>query len=291
MTRYSHLRWLPALGGLLAAGVLVLSAAPSSATIVCPTGIKPPSPYCTNVPPTATTGKATEVRGTSATLNGVAGPNVSGGDITQYYFEYGRTTSYGTQTPVGTIGSCPAGISPPSPYCNVPKTESVSAGLSNLTPCTRYHFQLLASNPDKSGLVTGGDQAFTTAFSPPISFLSAPHRVRAGKRFTVKFTLRYKAKVKIEIVRRRGGTVATFNYGTLPAGRHKQTIRAPRRRGNYTLVVIAKLSCGQQRDSAKADRSLSTTHLGRRVERPPAKAGGLALGGRTRLASSRPAPR
>ena len=62
MTRYSHLRWLAALGGLLAAGVMALSAAPSGATIVCPNGIKPPSPYCTNVPPTATTSKATEVR-------------------------------------------------------------------------------------------------------------------------------------------------------------------------------------------------------------------------------------
>ena len=195
MTRYSHLRWLPALGGLVAAGVLVLSAAPSSATIVCPTGIKPPSPYCTNVPPTATTGKATEVKGTSATLNGVAGPNVSGGDITQYYFEYGRTTNYGSTTPPGTIGSCPSGISPPSPYCNVPKTEPVSARISNLTPCTAYHFQLVATNSD--GTAKGGDQKFKTGFAPPIAFVSAPRSVRAGRRFQVKFTLSYAAKVKI----------------------------------------------------------------------------------------------
>jgi hypothetical protein len=249
MTRYSHLRWLPALGGLVAAGVLVLSAAPSSATIVCPTGIKPPSPYCTNVPPTATTGKATEVKGTSATLNGVAGPNVSGGDITQYYFEYGRTTNYGSTTPPGTIGSCPSGISPPSPYCNVPKTEPVSARISNLKPCTAYHYQLVATNSD--GTAQGGDQKFTTGFAPPIAFVSAPGSVRAGRRFQVKFTLRYAAKVKIEVARRFGRTVVTYNYGTLSAGRHKKTITAPFRAGNYTLAVIAKLSCGQQRDSQK----------------------------------------
>ena len=40
MTRYSHLRWLAPLGGLVAAGLIALSAAPASATIVCPTGIK-----------------------------------------------------------------------------------------------------------------------------------------------------------------------------------------------------------------------------------------------------------
>src|ERR1700733_3495535 len=174
MTRYSHLRWLAALG--VAVGVIAVSAGPSGATIVCPPGIKPPSPYCTNVPPTATTGKATNVRGTSATLNGVAGPNVSGGDITQYYFEYGRTTHYGSTTPPGTIGSCPSGISPPSPYCNVPKTEPVSARISSLQPCTAYHFQLVATNSD--GSAKGGDQKFTTAFAPPIALLSAPGSVR-----------------------------------------------------------------------------------------------------------------
>jgi hypothetical protein len=249
MTRFWHLRWLAALGGLVAAGVMVVSAAPTQATIVCPPGIKPPSSYCANVPPTATTGTATEVKGTTATLNGVAGPNVSGGDITQYFFQYGRTTSYGSQTPPGQIGACPVGISPPSPYCNIPKTQPVSADISGLTPCTAYHYELVATNPD--GSANGGDQKFTTAFAPPISFFGAPTRVRARRRFKVKFSLRYAAKVKIQIARRFGGPVVTFNYGKLSAGRYDQTIRAPGRRGTYTLSVIAKLSCGQQRVTQK----------------------------------------
>ena len=182
MTRYSHLRWLAALGGLVAAGVMVVSAAPTQATIVCPVGIKPPSKYCTNVPPVATTGNATKVTGTGATLNGVAGPNVTGGDITQYYFEYGPYHQYGFQTPPGTIGSCPAGISPPSPYCNVPKTQPVSADISNLTPCTAYHFQLLATNPDGSAI--GGDMKFTTSFAPPIGSSAAPTKSRLGRSST-----------------------------------------------------------------------------------------------------------
>ena len=250
MTRYSHLRWLAPLGGLVAVGALALSAAPSGATIVCPSGIKPPSPYCTNVLPTATTGNATNVSGTRATLNGVAGPNVTGGDITQYFFEYGQTTSYGSQTPTGTIGSCPSGITPPSPYCNVPKTQSVSANISNLKPCTTYHFQLVANNPDGPA-PPGGDQRFTTAFAPPLSHVTAPSQVKARHRFKVKFTLRFAAKVKIVLKKKNGGTVATVNYGTLPAGRYNQSITAPRRKGNYVLTVIAKLSCGTQSVSQK----------------------------------------
>src|ERR1700761_1391658 len=118
MTSYSRLKWLALLGVLAATCASGLLAAPGSATIVCPQGVKPPSPYCVNVPPTATTRNATHVRATRATLNGVAGPNVRNGDITQYFFEYGTTTAYGSQTRPGTIGSCPFGVTPPSPYCN-----------------------------------------------------------------------------------------------------------------------------------------------------------------------------
>jgi hypothetical protein len=247
MTRYSHLRWVAPLGGLVAAGLIALSAAPAGATIVCPTGIKPPSPYCTNVLPTATTGSATKVGAKKATLNGVAGPNVSGGDITQYFFKYGKTTNYGSQTPTGTVGSCPVGISPPSPYCNVPKTQNVSANISGLAPCTSYHFQLFASNTDGSA-PPAGDMTFTTAFAPPLTNVNAPTNVNAGRRFKVKFGLKYNTQ-RVRIVIRRGKNgpvVSSTSFGPLAPGRHSVTVRAPNRRGNYILSVIAKLSCGSQ---------------------------------------------
>ena len=251
MTRYSHLRWLAPLGGLVAAGLIALSAAPASSTVVCPTGITPPSPYCTNVPPTATTGSATNVGAKKATLNGVAGPNVSGGDITQYFFKYGKTTNYSSQTPTGTIGSCPVGISPPSPYCNVPKTQNVSANISGLSPCTRYHFQLFASNSD--GSAQAGDQTFATAFAPPLTNVNAPSKVNAGRRFKVKFALKYDTKrVTIAIRRGKHGPVVTStSFGPLAPGRHSVTLRAPHKRGNYFLEIIARLSCGSQTFSQK----------------------------------------
>jgi hypothetical protein len=245
MTRYSHLRRLALLGGLAAAGASAVLAGPGNATLVCPNGVKPPSPYCTNVKPTAVTQPATNVTGTSATLNGTAGAGVSGGDPTQYFFEYGKTTAYGSQTPTGTLGSCPAGITPPSPYCTTPSATHVSADISKLTPCTRYHFQLVATNAD--GTTPGGDQTFKTKFAPPLKDVKAPHKVKAGHKFKVKFTLRFDAKsVTILIKTKSGRVVRSVTFGPVSAGRHSVKIRAPRRKGNYILVVRAKLSCGSE---------------------------------------------
>jgi hypothetical protein len=245
MTRHSHLKWLVLLAGLVAVGVSGLLAASGSATIVCPQGIKPPSPYCVNVPPIAVTGNASHVRATSATLNGVAGPNVRNGDVTQYYFEYGTTTAYGSQTRLGTIGRCPFGITPPSPYCNVPKKKRVSADIWRLAPCTTYHFQLVAQSPD--GVTDGGDNTFTTRFAPPLTGVFAPNSVRGGDQFTVFYGLQYDTdSVTILIAAPYGGVLQAVNLGPQSAGWHFQTLTAPNQRGNYILAVVAKLSCGRQ---------------------------------------------
>ena len=41
--------------------------------------------------------------------------------------------------------------------------------------------------------------------------------------------------MKIQIARKFGGPVVTYSYGTLRPGRYARTIKAPGRRGNYTL--------------------------------------------------------
>ena len=160
MKRHFQLGRLAALGGLVAVGVLGMSAVPTGATIVCPKGIKPPNPYCTNVPPEAKTQPANKITATSAQLNGRVGPDVRGGDITHYFFEYGRTRFYFGRTLIGTVGWCPRGIDPPSPYCTVPKAERVSVYISGLTPCSNYHFRVVAFNPD--GFAKGADETFRT---------------------------------------------------------------------------------------------------------------------------------
>jgi hypothetical protein len=243
MTRY--LRRLAPLCGLVAAAVVAVSAAPASATVVCPPGVTPPSSYCSNVKPTAITGVATNINGNKATLNGTAGARVTGGDPTQWFFRWGTTTAYGHQTPTQTLGACPAGITPPSQYCSTPAAQGVSAGISGLTACTTYHFQLFATNPD--GTTPGGDKTFRRGFEKPLKNFKTPRHVRRHQRFKVRFTLVFNAKVKVLIKRRRNGSIlTTYNYGNLRAGNHTKTIRAPRRRGDYTLEVFARLSCGSQ---------------------------------------------
>jgi hypothetical protein len=101
----------------------------------------------------ATTAAATSVTSTQATVNGAEVP----GGIYEgsYYFKYGRSTAYGSQTPTVALGP---GLS----------AESVSATISGLAPATTYHYQLVAT--DTVGTTRlGVDQHFTT--SPSLALL------------------------------------------------------------------------------------------------------------------------
>ena len=122
----------------------------------------------------------------------------------------------------------------------------MSADISSLTPCTTYHFQLFASNPDAATPANGGDKKFTTVFAPPLTKVTSPNQVKSRHRFKVQFTLRYVANVRIVISKKNGRVVQTFRYGTLPAGHYTPTVVAPTQTGKYVVEVIAKLSCGKQ---------------------------------------------
>lgn len=95
--------------------------------------------------PVAETGSARNIGSTSATLEGQVSPN---GTPTSYYFQYGTTTAYGSQTP--TAGPLKGNAS-----------KSVSADVSGLRPSTGYHYRLVATSADGTSL--GKDAAFTTA--------------------------------------------------------------------------------------------------------------------------------
>jgi hypothetical protein len=96
--------------------------------------------------PTATTGVATSVSTSGATLNGMVNAN---GESTTVTFEYGLTAGYGTMVT--------AAQSPVTGSSNTP----VSAVLSSLDPNTTYHFRVVAENT--GGTVYGDDASFTTA--------------------------------------------------------------------------------------------------------------------------------
>jgi hypothetical protein len=94
--------------------------------------------------PTVFTSAATGVSSASATLNGSVTPN---GAPTNYYFEYGTTTKYGSKTAENGVKNGSG--------------ESVSAVASGLAASTTYHFRAVG----KAGgsLQQGGDQTFTTS--------------------------------------------------------------------------------------------------------------------------------
>ncbi len=96
-------------------------------------------------PPRATTGSATNVSITGATLTGqAANPDVQTASV---FFKYGTTTAYGSQTA-------------PQPLSASSGSTSFSAGLGGLKPGTKYHFALVVVNPD--GTAVGSDQSFAT---------------------------------------------------------------------------------------------------------------------------------
>src|SRR4249919_1704088 len=78
--------------------------------------------------PTAITGSVSSVGGTSATVNGTVNP---GGVATDWWFEYGTSTAYGSKTATTDAGSGSANV-------------SVSKALAGLSPATTYHYRLVA---------------------------------------------------------------------------------------------------------------------------------------------------
>jgi hypothetical protein len=108
----------------------------------------------TPLPPTASTSTASSVQERQAKLNGAVTPN---GSDTYYYFQYGTTTSYGSNMPA------PPGSDAGSGTGSVPE----SATITSLELATTYHYRLVASNA--GGTTHGSDQTFTT-HSPTVAF-------------------------------------------------------------------------------------------------------------------------
>ena len=108
--------------------------------------------------PDVTTGNATNVSGTSATLNGHVDP-AGGGNIIDCHFDYGTDTSYGTSVPC-------------VPAAPISSPTDVSADISGLSPSTLYHFRLVAANA--AGTVRGGDSTFAFSFLTFIDSFGSP---------------------------------------------------------------------------------------------------------------------
>jgi hypothetical protein len=114
--------------------------------------------------PTATTGKATSITPTGATLNGGVNPN---GAATTYLFQFGTTRLYESKT-----GELSAGKGTKGKHVKI-----VIAGV--LAPDTTYHYRLVARN--SKGLTFGKDRTFKTHKQPlGVSLAATPNPIHAG---------------------------------------------------------------------------------------------------------------
>ncbi len=107
--------------------------------------------------PDVTTGAASNVISTTATLSGQLDPD-GAGEVTDCHFEYGESEAYGEIAP----------CSPAAPYAN---PTAVTAELTGLHVDTTYHFRLSAANANGPNL--GSDQTFQTGGPPTTSEESA----------------------------------------------------------------------------------------------------------------------
>jgi hypothetical protein len=109
-------------------------------------------------PPAATTGAASAITGTGASVAGSVTPN---GLATSYVFEYGTTASFGSISAPASAGSGAAAV-------------PVSATLSGLTAGTTYLYRLVASNSLGTAVGAVGSFRTTGAGAAPSVVTQAP---------------------------------------------------------------------------------------------------------------------
>ncbi len=98
----------------------------------------------TSSKPVAVTSNATDITSSSAVLRGMVNPK---GLATTYWFQYGPTTSYGSNTTKRSAGSGSA-------------NSNVNESIAGLSAANTYHGRLVASN--SAGITYGVDVAFDT---------------------------------------------------------------------------------------------------------------------------------
>ena len=186
--------------------------------------------------PTAATTPATKLAATSATLNGDIVPSQND---TTFFFQYGTTTDYGTQTPTqGPVQGNPT------------KSKSVSADVTGLQPQTTYQYRLVATN--SAGTSFGANVAFTTpaAGGAPgkgntLSIAAAPATIIYGNRAVISGRLSGPNNAGVTVTLQRnffpftGGFTDAGSATTDNKGDYSFTVRPTR---NVRYRVSAKTS-------------------------------------------------
>jgi len=120
------------------------------------------------VAPTVTTGRATGIGQSIATLHGRIDPN---GTRTDYRFQFGTTKLYGASTVAVDAG-------------NGNKPVNVKHVFGALAPATTYHYRLVGIRGSR--VWVGADRTFKTKRQPlGVSLAATPNPIRAGRPTTL----------------------------------------------------------------------------------------------------------
>ena len=183
--------------------------------------------------PSATTGAATGVTRTGATLNGTVDP---GGTATSWHFEYGTTEAYGLRSAGGDAEE-------PGP---------VSMAVQGLSPGTTYHYRVVAENAD--GTDQGADRTFSTPAGPALPGISSTAAREVGPT---------SASLRSRIDPNRGATSYHFEYG-LSRSYGSRTPERPIGAGD-SRVSVAETIEGLQPYRRYHVRVFATNEAGRSV--------------------------
>ena len=186
-------------------------------------GAPPPSPP---PPPTATTRSAISIGTTRATVRGTVNPRAA---RTTYYFEFGLTAAYGTQTPPRSLS---AGR----------RARSVRATLTGLQSGKTYHYRVVAKNANGEAL--GQDRTFTTAApsqARALPVLTARARPRRDRRRPYRFRVRGTLIPPAGVDRTRacrGRVVIRFKAGRKTVRLRRARVRGTCRYRSRALVRV-----------------------------------------------------
>jgi hypothetical protein len=155
---------------------------------------------------------ATDLEPTAATLNGSLDPD---GIATEFSFEYGKTTAYGSSTPFEPVGTMVPGATP------------VSEGITGLEAGETYHFRVLAKN--SFGTTVGEDRTFKAAQAPSLIGVSSENVAATSadltavinpNGFATDYFFEYGTTSNY-------GSKAPLEPGKLPAGEAPQSVSVP----------------------------------------------------------------
>jgi hypothetical protein len=172
-------------------------------------------------PPAVQTGTAQGASTSGATLTGTVNPE---GNTTSWYFQYGTTTGYGSQTASKSAGSGNT-------------VTGVSAVVSSLVAGTTYHYRLVATS--SAGTTYGSDVTFTTVSAVTIS--SSTVQLVYGSQATLSGAVASRSSgVKVSVLSQPYGSSALTSVGTATTGAG----------GSWTLKVKPKIQTSYKASAA-----------------------------------------